>query len=306
MHTSRDASEEMTASETQTRFLDYVSEPIVRSMPAFVSICASTALVVGWLRRDEEILTPKSGTGYWLGVAGATAMLLPLVYSYRKRRRRTALPGSIPTWFRIHMLLGVVGPMLVLYHSNFRLGATNSNVALFTMLIVMTSGAAGRYVYGKIHVGLNGRKALARQMFSDVREIRQELGHELEGMDDLIAELSAFGRHVLDRSPPGAFSSLWRGAVLVAQSHLLRRHIAVRVNKEIRHKAIHEGWSRAERRRRAVVSEAKICALFDAILKAMELRFYERLFALWHVLHLPLFFVMVAAGIVHVWAVHRF
>jgi hypothetical protein len=31
---------------------------------------------------------------------------------------------------------------------------------------------------------------------------------------------------------------------------------------------------------------------------------YERLFALWHVLHLPLFFMLLVAGVVHVIAVH--
>jgi hypothetical protein len=35
-----------------------------------------------------------------------------------------------------------------------------------------------------------------------------------------------------------------------------------------------------------------------------EYRVYERLFSLWHVLHLPLFFMLLAAGIVHVIAVH--
>ena len=31
---------------------------------------------------------------------------------------------------------------------------------------------------------------------------------------------------------------------------------------------------------------------------------YERLFSLWHVLHMPLFFMLIIAGIVHVVAVH--
>jgi len=38
--------------------------------------------------------------------------------------------------------------------------------------------------------------------------------------------------------------------------------------------------------------------------RALEFDAYERLFSLWHVLHLPLFFMLVIAGIVHVIAVH--
>jgi len=38
--------------------------------------------------------------------------------------------------------------------------------------------------------------------------------------------------------------------------------------------------------------------------RALEFEAYERLFSLWHVLHLPLFFMLVIAGVVHVIAVH--
>ncbi len=296
----------MTAFETQTRFSDYVARSLAPATPAFVGASACAAIFFGWLQSEREYLTPKSGAGYWLGIAGVSAMLLLLFYSYRKRRRRTVMPGSIPTWFRIHMFLGVFGPVLILYHSNFRLGALNSNFALLTMLIVMASGGIGRYVYGKIHIGLHGRKALAQEIFLDVKAMRRELGHDLDRMDELLAEVSDFGQHIFEKQPPGALGSLWRGALLVAQSHFLRRSIDVRVHKEMQDKAIREGWPCNTRRIRVAESEAKICAYFNAILKAVELRFYERLFALWHVLHLPLFFVMVVAATVHVWAVHRF
>jgi hypothetical protein len=42
----------------------------------------------------------------------------------------------------------------------------------------------------------------------------------------------------------------------------------------------------------------------DAVRRVAELSTYERLFSLWHVLHLPLFFMLLVAGIVHVIAVH--
>ena len=35
-----------------------------------------------------------------------------------------------------------------------------------------------------------------------------------------------------------------------------------------------------------------------------EFESYERLFSFWHLLHIPLFFLLLAAGIVHVIAVH--
>jgi hypothetical protein len=38
--------------------------------------------------------------------------------------------------------------------------------------------------------------------------------------------------------------------------------------------------------------------------KAAAFGVSERLFSLWHVLHIPLFFVLVVAAIIHVVAVH--
>jgi hypothetical protein len=40
--------------------------------------------------------------------------------------------------------------------------------------------------------------------------------------------------------------------------------------------------------------------------KVAEFSFYERLFALWHVFHLPMFLLMVVAAIVHVLYVHMY
>ena len=42
----------------------------------------------------------------------------------------------------------------------------------------------------------------------------------------------------------------------------------------------------------------------DAGRRVAEYRLYARLFSLWHVLHIPLFFMLLIAGIVHVIAVN--
>ena len=40
--------------------------------------------------------------------------------------------------------------------------------------------------------------------------------------------------------------------------------------------------------------------------RVAQFSFYERLFALWHVLHLPIFLMMVLSAIAHVLAVHMY
>ena len=45
---------------------------------------------------------------------------------------------------------------------------------------------------------------------------------------------------------------------------------------------------------------------FSEFNKTAAFVFYERLFALWHVLHLPLFAILVFAAVLHVVAVHLY
>ena len=114
------------------------------------SIFITVLLISGFLGRDESYLSPTDGMGYALGIIGGSLMLLLLFYPLRKSWRVMQNWGPIKYWFQLHMLFGVLGPVLVLFHSNFSLGSTNSNLALFSMLIVAGSGLIGRYLCVKI------------------------------------------------------------------------------------------------------------------------------------------------------------
>ena len=81
---------------------------------------------------------------------------------------------KLRSWFSLHMLLGVLGPLCILLHCNFRLGSTNSNVALAGMLLVAGSGLIGRYLYGKFHFGLYGQQVGLQQLKTDLDYIYRQ------------------------------------------------------------------------------------------------------------------------------------
>jgi hypothetical protein len=263
-------------------------------------------LWVGWLNRDDNGLTPDGGVGYWLGITGSSLMLVLLLYPLRKRVRALRVIGTIAFWFRTHMVLGVLGPVLVLWHANFHLGSINSSVALVTMLVVAASGIVGRYLHSKIHLDLYGRKAKAREVFANADdELSGLVSADPRAAGRVIAGLNAFAR-LGTATPKGLLAGLglllvigWQGAVVRKRLVALARHaIAVDGKRCGRSKKI-------QSQRLARVTDF-VTQHIGAAQKAATFAFYERLFRLWHVLHVPLFILLVIVALIHVFAAHFF
>ncbi|MBV8851875.1 MAG: hypothetical protein JOY91_00680, partial [Sinobacteraceae bacterium] len=151
-------------------------------------------LYVGFTFPTERYITPRRGLGYALGIIGGSLMLLLLVYSARKRFRWLRFLGPTVGWFRTHMLLGVLGPLCILYHANFNLGAANSNVALFSMLAVSGSGLIGRYIYAHIHHGLYGSKLTLRELQQNAAKLRSS-SDAFVFLPELMSRLEAAEAH---------------------------------------------------------------------------------------------------------------
>jgi len=273
--------------------------------PIIFSIVVTGVLLTAWLYRNEGHLSAETGIGYWLGIVGATMMLLLLLYPLRKRIKIMYSWGRVSHWFGAHMILGVIGPALILLHSNFQLGSLNSSVALFAMLLVAGSGLIGRYLYARIHAGLYGRKTEVRILLEDADAIEEILGRNLSHAEILIEDLRTFEAVAL-ASNIGPSRSLW---AFISVGSKCRRH--ARRARELTGRLVQEharenglGWWA---RRQMLIRTNRYCALyFAAVKKAARFSAFERLFAMWHVLHLPLFFLLVLAAIVHIIAVHLY
>ncbi|MCP5074246.1 MAG: pyridine nucleotide-disulfide oxidoreductase [Rhodobacteraceae bacterium] len=278
--------------------------PGALEMPLICLVVAG-GLVVAWQQSGEGHLTAEYGLGYWLGILGSVLMLGLLLYPLRKRLSALRFIGGVRSWFRIHMLLGVIGPAIILVHANFSLGSLNSSLALICMLIVAISGFIGRFLYGRIHRGLYGRRAQAMDFLSDVGAVRLSLDPEHVVEAGIAAELAGYEARRL-HSSPRLLTSLWSGITSApARNRTLRKTLGTfRAATKERAKA--EGWSRRSRRRRNADFEHRLVGYFNAVVRAERFRIYERLFSLWHLLHLPLFLILVFAALAHVVAVHLY
>ncbi len=277
-----------------------------RSSELLFVIGTIVALAIGMRLSALEQFTPEEGVGYWLGIAGGAAMLLLLLYPLRKRAKFMANLGSPAAWFSTHMMMGVIGPVLVLYHANFSLGATNSNVALFSMLFVAISGIAGRYFYGRIHNGLYGAKTNLGELLDSVTALIGEVEKDVGGANGMIAkQLTDFGSRAFDHGD-SLSSDFMHIVKLPFAARFAQSRILGSVRKAIKTNASTMHWSASEKRAYYRQARHHVGLFMRGVTKASELSFYERLFGLWHVLHVPLFFLLILSGIAHVIAVHLY
>lgn len=269
------------------------------------TLCTIGIIAVGWLGREQSGLTAESGTGYALGIVGAVTMLMLLLYPARKRLAFMRRWGSVPVWFSTHMIMGIIAPVCILFHANFQLGSLNSNVALISTLTVAGSGVIGRFIYTKVHYGLYGGRVTLNALREDALTAKGQLSAEFAFAPQLRARLQAFEEAVLapSRNP---LHSLLKLVVLGNRVRVARFQMSRFMAGALKLRARQAGWGWSERRRHRRDARRFLKAYLRTVRKVAELGFYERLFSFWHVLHLPLFFMLVVAGVLHVVAVHMY
>ena len=267
---------------------------------------AALAVFVGWLiNRQVHLVDPLRGIGYWLGIVGASLMAVLLLYPLRKKLRFMGYFGATRHWFRMHMVFGVLGPVLILFHSNFALGSLNSNVALVCMLLVAGSGLVGRYIHAKIYSDLDGNRNTLRELAERARVTAEQRAHVAALVPELLERITVFDKSVLE-PPHGiaaalllptklAFATRWEGLRL---ARLIRRRLRAQARKSPviaqQRKRLQSAMTRFAREH------------LRRVRKIAELNSYERMFGLWHLFHLPFFYMLVVTAIVHVVAVHMY
>jgi hypothetical protein len=277
-----------------------------RQSGAFYGYSLTTiAIGVGWLLRDRGLINAADGVGYWLGIIGGSMMLVLLLYPLRKRIRVLRFLGDTTHWFRVHMFLGVLGPLLVLYHSNFQLGSFNSKVALYCMLLVAGSGVIGRELYARIHRGLYGQKTSLKELRDDLARSLNESQGLATLLPKLTAKLEALSTEMQGDSITGSLSTtaslLWPIKQYVVWISLL-----ITARSELKTRAAESPTVARDYRRLRKSSSNYIRSFVRLTSRVCQFTLCERLFSVWHVLHMPLFFMMVISALIHVLAVHMY
>ncbi|MEI6437308.1 MAG: hypothetical protein WCO69_01000 [Candidatus Omnitrophota bacterium] len=282
----------------------YAKRIYSRLLPAF-SVFVCLVLLIGWRLSRHELITPKHGAGYLLGPVGVILVIVLMIYPLKKRIKTLAVPGSAKQWFQFHMFLGVVGPLFILYHANFHFGALNSNVALLSLLIVSASGVVGKYFYGRIHRTLYGERTSLLELQKTFDQQKEEVEIHLGIIPGVREELGRFAAKV--STPTKELMLSFKRLCLVRwEAQVVRWKIRGLIISFLDQHAKERQWSPLRKRLMRAQMARKTLKFLGQTLKVAEFNFYERVFSYWHMLHLPLVFILAFAVLFHVLAVNRY
>lgn len=245
------------------------------------------------LSNDARVISPKhaalkpSGSvGNALGIVGAVLLMLMYLYPLRKKWKWLSKKGKTKNWLDYHILMGLVGPVLITFHSSFKLRGV-AGAAYWSMIAVVASGIVGRYLYNRIP-----RKLDAVEMSVDeAGDLCAKLAEQIRAQNVLTEE---------ELQPLLALPSLDE-----VRSMPLAKALMVIIALDVR-RAWKLWWLRfkvgAHVADHAHVSQALAAIRKQAALSkdALFLAKVQQMFRLWHVIHRPFSYSLAIMATLHI------
>ncbi len=104
------------------------------------------------------LLRPGVGVGLWLGIASIALICANLLYVLRRSTRSRFNFGSLRLWMTSHVATGILAFLCATLHGAMTPRDTPGGHALWAMIVLLVTGAIGRYFYAYVPRAANGRE----------------------------------------------------------------------------------------------------------------------------------------------------
>ncbi len=243
-----------------------------------------TDLAVRAYAPAHRLLRPSGPAGQSFGLVGTVLMVMPFAYMARKRLSGMKKAGALKHWLELHLFCGIVGPVLVTFHTSFKFNGIIA-AAYWSMVTVMLSGFVGRYLFVRIPRSIRGNELTRAELDERAHDLHDQLALSIDS-DRLMQEVEAF-------------------EATVVPSDASRRSLAEQLTGDVlfgRRLRAFVGQLEAEGVQPAVREE--IARVTRERVRLLRARFHlertKELFQLWHVFHLPLVYLLLVIAAVHI------
>lgn len=271
---------------------------------AFLGIGTFLFLVyLGWAAVHQVNFLEGGGFVYNAGLVGGILMLVALAYSLFKRISFLRRAMTSDAWYYLHIACGAVGAYLVMLHSAFDLGSTNSSVAFYCMLLVIISGALGRYLLTLFSIVLH-------RQYSEVRALEPALFSIIDRYDhdrtDLIHKrLTKFAVRCF-RQPKGILKYFMRLLTIPYHGSYFYFSSTRQIRKIIKAAAKNSGQSKADIKLLKKSKKQQLRHYVFCVVKMGYMSLLEQLFRHWRILHVPMLYILAITASVHVVVIHMY
>lgn len=260
-------------------------------------------VLLTWAVWDERYFHTDSDIIYYMGLYGGILLLSTLFYSLRKRVKAFRKWGKPSTWYFFHLVVSVVGSVLIILHSSFTLKSMNSTVSMIAMLTVIASGVFGRYIYTRIGYHLHRQLLAIRETENRlVKTMQQYEKGELDTVEKSLSTLTASAINTprtIYRIPTRFFSLRAKAAKCYIEG-------AHDITALLKKRAKVEGWDKLTYNAELSREKRFLREHVNTLIEIGRSHAYERLLVGWRIFHVPLIFILVISGSVHVLAVHLY
>jgi len=229
---------------------------------------------------DDVALRSSGSWGHGLGIAGTGLILLNLTFMLRRRLRAFRRFGPLRVWMDMHVITGLFGPLLVLFHTAFLPRSAIAIIASIALIVLVVTGIIGRFIYAMVPRSVGGLEAGAEELEQRLETARARIASTLPAADPLWLELDRLG--VEPRVPKTSLGCL-----------LLLPYAMTST-----------AWLRLRLRRLARSQPGlDLDAMRDVVIVKRRLRtlaLYRRLLVWWRGLHRVAALVMLVTMIIHV------
>lgn len=238
----------------------------------------STEYVERFYHPQHDWFKPGGIFGHGIGILGSLMMLFGVViYIARKRYNFMGRYLRLKYLLEFHIFLCTLGPILVLFHTAFKVGGLVS-VAFWSMVAVVLSGVIGRFIYIQIPRTIEGRELTLNEVKGMRTKIQDTLKSNVQ-LNQNILEL--IGNQTGPDHTGGIISKFIRDRKTI-------RTIAGKLKSE----------NIQLKERKAIISMVK--EELSLANRIERLQTMQRLFKYWHVAHLPFALIMLVILIIHV------
>jgi hypothetical protein len=237
----------------------------------------------------HAVLKPSGRIGNALGIVGGVLLLLMYLYPLRKKWKWLSRKGKTKNWLDYHILMGLVGPVLITFHSSFKLSGV-AGFAYWSMIAVVASGIVGRYLYGRIP-----RKLGAVEMSVDeAGQLCADLALQIRAQN-VLTEKELQPLLALPSLDEVRAMPLGKALVVIVALDVRRSWALLRLRWKVGvHVSGHEDVSRA------LTAIRKQAALSK---DALFLGKVQQMFKLWHVVHRPFSYSLAIMATLHIMAI---